>query len=134
MKHTLPDKIEDSRIAGPEYTRSGACFVRVGSASLKVLFSDGGGWDHVSVSLKTRTPTWDEMCAIKDLFFDPHEVVMQIHPAKYNYVNHHPFCLHLWRPQSQDEIERIKGEWGSEWPYGALESPGEIPLPNLVMV
>lgn len=64
-----------------------------------VIASWGGGWDHVSVSTPRRTPTWDEMCHFKDLFFDPEEVVVQIHPAKTEYVNLHEHCLHLWRPQ-----------------------------------
>jgi hypothetical protein len=32
-----------------------------------VIASDGMGWDHVSVSLKDRCPTWEEMCLVKDL-------------------------------------------------------------------
>lgn len=56
------------------------------------------GWEHVSVSLENRTPLWSEMCFIKDLFWPGDEAVMQIHPTLDQYVNHHPFCLHLWRP------------------------------------
>lgn len=55
-------------------------------------------WDHVSVSLDNRCPTWDEMRLIKDLFWDPSDCVVQFHPAESDYVNIHPFCLHLWRP------------------------------------
>lgn len=29
---------------------------------LNVVWSFGGGWEHVSVSLRKRTPTWEEMC------------------------------------------------------------------------
>ena len=43
-------------------------------------------------------PTWDEMCAIKDMFFGEDERVMQFHPPKSEYINNHPYCLHLWRP------------------------------------
>jgi len=64
-----------------------------------VLASDGMGWDHVSVSTRKRCPTWDEMCAIKKLFFAADEVVVQFHPAEKDYVNCHPFCLHMWRWQ-----------------------------------
>lgn len=70
--------------------------------SLRLVVSDGEGWDHVSVSLVKRCPSWEEMCFVKDLFFKPHEVAMQLHPAKADYVNHHPFCLHLWRPQNRN--------------------------------
>lgn len=70
------------------------------------LVSDGDGWDHVSVEVewlgphvKRRLPRWEEMCFIKDLFFEEDEVAIQIHPAKKNYINVHPWVLHLWRPQ-----------------------------------
>lgn len=72
---------------------------------LRVIASDGLDphctevpWEHVSVSLPNRCPNWPEMCFIKDLFFAPEEVVMQLHPAHSEYVNTHNFCLHLWRP------------------------------------
>jgi hypothetical protein len=63
-----------------------------------VIASDGMGWEHVSVSRKDRPPTWDEMCQIKDIFWDGEDCVVQYHPPKSKYVNNHPFCLHLWRP------------------------------------
>lgn len=65
---------------------------------LTVMASDGMGWEHVSVSLPGRCPTWAEMCFIKNLFWDADDVVMQLHPAQSDYINNHPFCLHLWRP------------------------------------
>ena len=60
--------------------------------------SDGEGWEHVSVSTKNRCPTWKEMCAIKDLFWDEEDVVVQYHPKRSDYINIHKYCLHLWRP------------------------------------
>lgn len=59
-------------------------------------------WEHVSVSTSHRCLTWEEMCKIKDLFFDEDETVMQIHPAKENYVNFQEFCLHLWRSKTKE--------------------------------
>lgn len=64
---------------------------------LKVVVSDQMGWDHVSVSLPYMAPTWSMMCFVKDLFWDEDEVAVQYHPKKSDYVNFHPFCLHLWR-------------------------------------
>ena len=97
----------DSRIRLIDWDLSGggACKVRVPSHNKPafVIFSRGGGWDHVSVSFHDRCPTWDEMCYIKDLFFEAGECVMQLHPAKKDYINMHPYVLHLWRPQ-QSEI------------------------------
>lgn len=59
------------------------------------------GWEHVSVSLPARTPTWEEMAKVKDLFFYPHEVCMQLHPAEEHYISNHKHCLHIWRHISQ---------------------------------
>ena len=74
-----------------------------------VIASTGMDWDHVSVSLcitkndkeysLPRCPTWEEMCYIKELFFEEEETVLQYHPAKSDYVNCYPYVLHLWRPQ-----------------------------------
>lgn len=61
-------------------------------------------WQHVSVSLvKTPSfvPSYESMCKIKDLFWEPQDWVVQFHPAKSEYVNMHPGVLHLWRPLDQ---------------------------------
>lgn len=82
--------------------KNGAFKVFVKGTSFNVIASNGGGWEHVSVSPgsphRKKCPTWDEMCAIKDMFFEPEETVLQYHPPKSEYVNNHPYCLHLWRP------------------------------------
>lgn len=62
------------------------------------------GWDHVSVSTPNRCPTWEEMCWIKGLFFEPEEAVVQYHPPASVYVNNHPYCLPLWRPHDHEII------------------------------
>lgn len=75
---------------------------------LKVIASEGQGWDHVSVSIlakKPRMPNWEEMCAVKDAFWDEEDVVMQLHPRRSQYVNYHQACLHLWRPNDGREIQ-----------------------------
>ena len=76
--------------------------VPLNSEETALVIADNGvshpDWEHISVSTPTRCLTWEEMCKIKDLFFDEDETVIQIHPAKSNYVNVHEFCLHLWKP------------------------------------
>ena len=64
-----------------------------------VIFSNGCGWEHVSVAPYKHniTPSWDDMCLIKEMFFEDNEAVIQIHPPKDEYVNNMPNCLHLWR-------------------------------------
>lgn len=69
-----------------------------------VVWSNGGGWDHVSVSFYNRCPKWEEMCKVKELFFLPEECCVEYHPAESEYVNLHPYCLHIWRPQNGELI------------------------------
>lgn len=67
---------------------------------LTVVASDGLGWEHVSVSLgpdSARCPTWEEMCQLKDLFWDESDCVVQFHPPRSQYVNRHKGCLHMWK-------------------------------------
>lgn len=64
-------------------------------------------WEHVSVSVKKqasnalihleRCPTWEEMCVVKDHFWEEEDCVVQFHPPKSEYISQHPYCLHLWR-------------------------------------
>ena len=60
------------------------------------------GYEHVSVSCRNHKilPTWEQMCELKDTFFYPEEMAVQIHPKASEYV--HGICgldnvLHLWR-------------------------------------
>lgn len=68
------------------------------SQKFLVIASDGMGWEHVSVSRRDRCPTWEEMCQIKGIFWDGADCIVQYHPPESEYVNNHPYCLHLWRP------------------------------------
>lgn len=82
----------------------GVFIVPVYGHHLRCIASTGGldgglVWEHLSVShQKAQLPTWNEMCALKDLFWDPEDCVMQLHPPLSEYVNCHPRVLHLWRP------------------------------------
>jgi hypothetical protein len=67
-------------------------------ANLFIISSHDNGWNHISASLEKRTPIWDEMCFIKDLFFEPEDICIQIHPKQSQYVNMHNHCLHIWQP------------------------------------
>ena len=80
----------------------GAFFIpyKPGKTPLKVICAPSDEeWQHVSVSLPNRCPTWSEMNMIKDLFWNEDECVVQYHPPKEDYVNNCTNCLHLWRWQ-----------------------------------
>jgi hypothetical protein len=100
-----PDKfrIRKGNLATRPGDAYGAFFIPVtlNAPPLRVIATDGrdgSGWEHVSVSLPGRCPTWIEMCFVKSTFWDEEDCVVQYHPPRSVYVNTHPFCLHLWRP------------------------------------
>ncbi len=84
----------------------------IGDRGMMIIASDGTEWvqsglegvpwEHVSVHCyvgkRQFTPTWREMCAVKDIFWDAEDVVVQFHPRESEYVNNHANTLHLWRP------------------------------------
>jgi hypothetical protein len=101
------EALEKYRIVSGPFSSSrgdlfGAFFIKhqTGKTPLKVICSPFDGeseWEHVSVSLPNRCPAWEEMCLVKKLFWGEDETVVQFHPSKSEYVNNHPYCLHLWR-------------------------------------
>lgn len=97
-------RIKSGNWKSPAGVTYGSFLIPIKSYTFKVLACDGDdtGWEHVSVSLPNRCPNWQEMCAIKDLFWSEDETVFQFHPKKSDYVNIHPHCLHMWKPVGKD--------------------------------
>jgi len=121
------------RINGPVGTNCGD--FRLGAVVFRV--SDGAGWDHVSVSARGRLPTWEEMDRVKRRVFGDDEVVMQLHINDGRKVDLCQTCLHLWRPQTAEELAATRQRWeasGEVWPYGSMASVGAIPLPARELV
>lgn len=118
MRSKIADVLEKGRIRTgllrTEYgDRCGAFKVKTpGGSYLTIVASTGEDWaasglpgppwEHVSVSLTDRTPTWEELCWVKALFWDDEECVIQFHPPRSQYVNRHQYCLHLWKPIGVD--------------------------------
>ncbi len=77
---------------------------RAKNVHLNCIASDGGEWEHVSVTCRNieRCPTWNEMDFIKDSFWGEDDLVIQYHPQKSENVSYHEYCLHLWRPIGQE--------------------------------
>lgn len=107
MRSIIPSNLEEGRIKdGPFGSDSGelwgAFFITSPLGRQLKIMSSGHDldyrWEHVSVSLNSRPPSWAEMCYVKDLFWREDECVVQFHPPRSEYVNHHPYCLHLWKP------------------------------------
>lgn len=94
---------EENRFMGPVGSNNGAFQIKHGLVIIRCIASDGGGWEHVSVSLSVkRCPDWEEMCAVKDLFWSKEDCVVQYHPPESEYVNNHAYVLHLWRKTNKN--------------------------------
>lgn len=107
---------------------------RIKGYVFKIIFSSNMGWEHLSVTLTTivtqqskkilkpvdRCATWEEMCFLKDLFWEVTECVVQFHPPMAEHISNHPYCLHLWRstekefPAPDSIMVGIKGEFLDE--------------------
>ena len=109
-KHQLSQYNSDS-----SYGNNGCFIVQLSNGvAACIIASDGEGWEHVSIHItdlklikrtnpkQERTPTWVEMCKIKDVFWDEEDCVIQFHPPKSEYVNIHKHTLHLWRPTNKN--------------------------------
>ncbi len=116
MRQILPEKLEAGRIrdgmmgSDPSWGAYGQFFVQGPCGERLCIVASGAdvddtkseGWEHVSVSTKRRPPNWQEMCFVKNLFWDAEECVVQFHPPRSEYVNNHPNCLHLWKNTKVD--------------------------------
>ena len=76
---------------------------------LRMIASNDAGWDHISVSLTDRCPTWAEMEFVKRRFFKDTEIAYQLHVPPASHISVHPYCLHIWRPH--DAVIPVPPEW-----------------------
>lgn len=93
----LPASWKD--VTPPGFAPFGKAFANF--AGLRVLLSvehktNEDRWLHVSVSREDRLPSWEDLKEIKDLFIGRDRAAIQILPKSSEYVNCHPYVLHLW--------------------------------------
>ena len=85
----IPEKYritENHQLASnSSYGNNGAFLIKYETYEVYCIASDGGGWEHVSVSYSaTKIPSWNMMCFIKNMFWDEEDCVIQFHPPKAN--------------------------------------------------
>lgn len=59
---------------------------------------EGLPWLHASMAGPGRVPTWQEMADLKAWVVGDEAIAYQVMPPTAEYVNDHPFVLHLWAP------------------------------------
>lgn len=117
-KYLNERRIKQGYFASDEsYGFNGAFEFMANNTPVRVIASDGMGWQHVSVTIRgsRKPPHWDVMCFVKDLFWELEDCVVQFHPPHSRYISNHDGCLHLWRstaaefPMPPMETIGIKG-------------------------
>lgn len=63
---------------------------------------DGRTWLHVSLSRRSRLPSYEDMALVKRIFIGDDKTAYQIFAKKSQHVNIHKFCLHLWHCKDGD--------------------------------
>lgn len=77
-----------SYVPGARAFQQGHCFV---------LVSIDDGKQHLSISRRTRYPTWDEIKRARYTFLPDGLTMAMLLPPKNEYVNIHQNCFHLWQ-------------------------------------
>ena len=73
---------------------------------------DGREWLHVSVSRKSRLPSYDELTRIKrEIIGDDKKAVLVLPENKYH-VNIHDYCLHLFY-SAENPLPEFSGGLGT---------------------
>jgi len=76
--------------------------------------SDGRKWKHVSLSFKDKLPSYEDMKQVKDLFIGAEEEAIQVFPRRSEFVNHHPYVLHLWHCMDGRVLPDFRKEIGNK--------------------
>jgi len=61
-----------------------------------LIEADGHPWLHVSLSRRSRLPSYADLTDTKRAFVGADRKAIQVFPAEAEHVNCHPYCLHLW--------------------------------------
>lgn len=114
------------------------------SLGLRVIHSyamvDGTWWDHISVSRRSKLPSWDDLKVVKKFFIGDDREAAQILPKAEDYVNLAKYCLHLWamlegptrrilNQKGHDLLEEFRSDYGQE---GNCSCHNVAPCPSCI--
>lgn len=68
-----------------------------------IVSKDAGKW-HMSMSFRDRIPTYEELKEARYYFIYDHVTMGQLFPPKSQFVNVHPYTLHLWEVPGEGSI------------------------------
>lgn len=66
-------------------------------------------WAHLSFARKTRLPSYADMIRVKHVFLGDDKKALMVLPGIDEWVNIHPFCLHLYHCLDNDGLPDFRG-------------------------
>lgn len=60
---------------------------------------------HISLSYGDHIPSWEDIRAVRDAFYPDTVDCMMVLPRTEDYVNLHPYTMHLWQTPEGWEIQ-----------------------------
>ena len=99
-----------SAALGTWYRNRAQGLVVIGTAEVE---ADGKRWLHVSVSRRSRMPTYEDLALVKRLFIGPARKAIQVFPPEAEHVNVHPYALHLWCCLDADPLPDFRRQDGT---------------------
>lgn len=114
LPKSLPEAWE--RLSPDGWDDDGAAWDNRGMG-LRVILSVGREeddrlWLHASVSRRSRVPTYEDLAVLRNLFLGNRKAVM-VFPEERNYVNIHPYCLHLFAAVDHDPLPEFSRGGGT---------------------
>lgn len=67
-----------------------------------IVSIDAGLW-HMSISHPSRLPTYDELKNARYKYLPDEIMAAQIFPPQAEFVNLHPYCLHVWQLREDEK-------------------------------
>lgn len=86
--------------------------LRVIESERQERLADGRLWHHVSCSHQGHLPSFNELKLMKRCFVGDERTALQVFPPAVQYVNDHPFVLHLWTCVSEEVVPDFRNPDG----------------------
>jgi hypothetical protein len=68
---------------------------------LYITATEKDSWECVEVYTPVRYPIWEELCLVRNLFWDRNDLVIQYYPREKDCSNFKKYSVCLWRPTNQ---------------------------------
>jgi len=75
---------------------------------------DGQEWLHASIAHPDAMPTWEELKAVKVALIGAARFAYLVFPPAWQYVNQHPYALHVWARWDESDgaaLPDFVGSW-----------------------